>query len=163
MTYHCGGGYFIKFVGVTLVHRVIWLLGVHCYDTWSVYCIVCLPPKSDHLPSPYNWLPLIVALICISLKISEVEYLFICSLALWISSSVQVFLSLNNSFSPGWWSSVDWVLACELKGHQFDSQPGHMPGLQARSPVGGMQESTTHWCFFPCLSLSLPLSLKINK
>ena len=36
-------------------------------------------------------------------------------------------------------------------------------GLQARSPVGGVQEATTHWCFFPSLSPSLPLSLKINK
>ena len=32
----------------------------------------------------------------------------------------------------------------EPKGHQFDSQSGHMPGLQARSPVGGAQEATTH-------------------
>ena len=37
-----------------------------------------------------------------------------------------------------------------------------MPGLQARSPVQGMQEATTHWCFSPSLSPSLPLS-KINK
>ena len=29
---------------------------------------------------------------------------------------------------------------------------GHKPGLQARSPVGGMQEATTHWCFSPSLS-----------
>ena len=27
--------------------------------------------------------------------------------------------------------------------HQFNSQSGHMPGLQARSPVGGMLEATT--------------------
>ena len=26
----------------------------------------------------------------------------------------------------------------------FDSQSGHMPGLQSRSPVGGAQETTTH-------------------
>ena len=36
-----------------------------------------------------------------------------------------------------WCGSVDWVLACEPKHCQFDSQSGHMPGLQARSPVGG--------------------------
>ena len=29
---------------------------------------------------------------------------------------------------------------------------GHMPGLWARSPVGGAREATTHWY----LSLSLP-------
>ena len=54
--------------------------------------------------------------------------------------------------------SVDWVLACKSKGQWFDSWSGHMPGLQSRSPVGGAQETTTHWCFSP----SLP-SLKINK
>ena len=37
-----------------------------------------------------------------------------------------------------------------------DSQSGHMPGLQTRSPVGGMWEATTHWCFFP-LFLYSPL------
>ena len=41
-------------------------------------------------------------------------------------------------FSPGWCGSVDRKMACELKGLQFDSQSGHMPGLQARSPVGGI-------------------------
>ena len=49
--------------------------------------------------------------------------------------------------SPGWYDSVDWVPACEPKGHQFDSQSGHMPGLWARSPVRGSWEATTHWCF----------------
>ena len=32
--------------------------------------------------------------------------------------------------------SVDWAPACELKGRGFDSQWGHMPGLQGRSPAG---------------------------
>ena len=26
---------------------------------------------------------------------------------------------------------------CETKGHRFDSQSGYMPGLRARSPLGG--------------------------
>ena len=63
----------------------------------------------------------------------------------------------------GWCGSVDWVLACEPKGHQFHSQSRHRPGLQARSPVGGAWEATTHWCFSPFLSPSLPLCWKINK
>ena len=73
------------------------------------------------------------------------------------------------SIHPGWCGSVDWVLACESKGWQFDSQSGHMPGWQARSPVGGVQEATNrcislaHRCFSPSLSPSLPLSLKIHK
>ena len=64
---------------------------------------------------------------------------------------------------PGWRGSIYWMMACEPKDHRFDSQSGHMPGLWARSPVGGVQEATTYWYFSPSLSPSLPLSLKINK
>ena len=70
--------------------------------------------------------------------------------------------------SPGWCGSVDWAPACEPKDRWLDSLSGHMPGLQARAPVGGVQEATdwcflTHRCFSPILSPSLTLSLKINK
>ena len=54
--------------------------------------------------------------------------------------------------SPGWCGSVDWSPACEPSGCWFDSQSGHMPGLQTRSPVGDSWEGTTHWCFSPSLS-----------
>ena len=69
---------------------------------------------------------------------------------------------LKNGLSPGWCGSVDWVLAYELKGQQFDSKSGHMPGWRARSLVGAFWEATTHRCFSPSLSPSFPLSLKIN-
>ena len=46
------------------------------------------------------------------------------------------------------------VTFCESKGHWFNSQSGHMSGLRAKSPVGGMQEAM----LFPSLSPSLPLS-----
>ena len=46
--------------------------------------------------------------------------------------------------------------------HQFSSRSGYMPGLRARSPVGGLQKATNE-CFPPSLFPSLPLSLKINK
>ena len=58
----------------------------------------------------------------------------------------------NRHSSPGGCGSVDWVQVCKLKGHQFDSQPGHMPGLQCFS----------HTSMFLSLCPSLPLSLKIN-
>ena len=58
----------------------------------------------------------------------------------------------NVSRCPGWCGSVDQALACELKGRWFNPWSGHMPGLQARSPVGGAQEVTTHCCFCPFLS-----------
>ena len=58
---------------------------------------------------------------------------------------------------------MDWVLAWEPKGLRFDSRSGHMPGLQARSPVGDVWEATTHWRFSPSLSPFLPLSKKPNQ
>ena len=57
--------------------------------------------------------------------------------------------SLESVFSPGWCGSTYSVLACEPKGHWFDSQSGHMSGLWTRSPVGGAQEATIYWCFSP--------------
>ena len=44
---------------------------------------------------------------------------------------------LNLGFGPGWCGSVDCVPAYKLKGCQFNSQSGHMPGLWAGSPVRG--------------------------
>ena len=43
-------------------------------------------------------------------------------------------------------SVAQWIecQAYKPKGRWFDSQSGHMPGLQARSPVGGAQEATAH-------------------
>ena len=67
---------------------------------------------------------------------------------------------------PSCCGSVDWAPACEPKGPWFDSQSGHIPGLQARSPWWGVHERQPHWCFFPSLlppiSLPSPLS-KINE
>ena len=68
--------------------------------------------------------------------------------------------SFKRNMSPGWCGSVDWTLDWEAKGRWFNSQSGHMPGLQARSPVRGAWEATIHWCYSPSLSPSLPLSKK---
>ena len=63
------------------------------------------------------------------------------------------------------------MLACEPKGHWFDSQSGHMPGLRGQYPDGGVQDATdgrpTEGCFshasvFLSLSLTLP-SLSESK
>ena len=70
---------------------------------------------------------------------------------------------IKMMISPGWCGLVDRVLACKPKGCSFDSQPGHMPGLQAGPPMGGAREATTQRCFSPSLSPSCPLSLKITK
>ena len=56
----------------------------------------------------------------------------------------QIVILKENDNRPGWRGSVDWAPAWEPKGLWFDSQSGHMPGLQARSPVGDTGEATTH-------------------
>ena len=53
---------------------------------------------------------------------------------------------------PAWCGSVDWILACKPGGHWFDSLWEHMPGLQARSPVGACERQ-------PHTDVSLPLFL----
>ena len=65
--------------------------------------------------------------------------------------------------SPGWCGSVDWASACELKGHQFDSWPGHMPGLWARSPVGGATNVSLPVFLLPFLSLKRNKIFKKKK
>ena len=67
---------------------------------------------------------------------------------------------------PCWCVSVDSVLACELKGHWFDSQSGHMPGLWARFLVGGSREATSRCFSHTSVFLStpfLPLFLQNKK
>ena len=62
---------------------------------------------------------------------------------------------------PGWCGSVAWVPACKPRGRWIDPQSGHMPGLWARSPVGGVRAN--HTLMFLSLSFSLPSSLFKNK
>ena len=63
---------------------------------------------------------------------------------------------------------IEWTsVACEPKGRWFNSQSGHMPGLQARSPVGGVWKVTDPCIsgtqMFLSLSFSLPSPLSKNK
>ena len=81
----------------------------------------------------------------------------------WVSSTGWNLFPFTGDFSPGWCSSVDWVLVCKPKGHWSNPQSGHMLGLQARSPFGGEWKATTHWCFLSSLSPPFPLSLEIDK
>ena len=66
---------------------------------------------------------------------------------------------IKKYMCPGWCGSLGSTSACEPEAQQCDSWSPHMPGLRAMSPVGGVQEATGDQCFFPSLSLSLPLSL----
>ena len=57
---------------------------------------------------------------------------------------------------PGWWGSVDWAPACELKGCWFDPWSEHTPGCGPGPQVGAckrqpMDVSLSHRCFSPFL------------
>ena len=76
--------------------------------------------------------------------------------------------------SPAWCGSVGWTLPHKAKSLWFYPQSGHMPGLRVQSLVRCKQRQSINIsllprCFSPPLSpslpfsLSLPLSLKINK
>ena len=100
-----------------------------------------------------------------------IECLWKCHYSIWdvkattakLTNTQDCLWVTNYYYCPGWCGSVDWLRSCEPRGRWLHSQPGHMPGLWARSPAGGVWEASTHWCFSPSLSLSLPLCLKINK
>ena len=64
-----------------------------------------------------------------------------------------------HSSRPGWCGSVDSMPACEPKGHWFNSWSGQVPGLQARSPLGGVWEETSHSISHISMFLSLFFSL----
>ena len=51
---------------------------------------------------------------------------------------ILIYLFLKTKASPDGYGLVGWMLSCKLKGCRFDSRSGHMSGLWARSPVGGM-------------------------
>ena len=65
----------------------------------------------------------------------------------WFSTKTQRQLrgrkdGLFNKWEP--WLVQLSGLSADPNAHHFDSQSGHMPGLQARPPVQSMQEATTH-------------------
>ena len=76
--------------------------------------------------------------------IIRIVYIFLDKLSLLIHIPMEILL-----MGPGWCRLVDWVLACEPKGHWFDSQSGHLCGLRARSPVeAGERQLHTDVFFF---------------
>nr|KAF6296174.1 hypothetical protein mMyoMyo1_009240 [Myotis myotis] len=59
--------------------------------------------------------------------------------------SCKICTSETFLYSSHRFGSVARASACARKGLRFDSGQGHMPGLQARSPVGGMQEAANQF------------------
>ena len=91
--------------------------------------------------------------------------IFFCATNFRVDDKSQItFLIKIIKTHPGWYSSVDWVLAMSPRvAGSISSQGICLPGLRARAPVGATWEATTRWCFSPSLSPSLLLSLKTNK
>ena len=94
----------------------------------------------------------------------------------WLEKSLLLFLENRechipsekmvpeNHSSPDGYGSVGGATSCKVKCCWFNSLSGHMPGLQVQSLVGKRTIYVfSHICFSPCLSPSLPFSLKINK
>ena len=82
------------------------------------------------------------------------------------ASSLNNWKIVKKKNSSDWCGSVGWASAHKEKGRWFDFQSGHVPGLRARSPVGGVREAT-YWCFsytskFASISFSLPYRLSKN-
>ena len=67
------------------------------------------------------------------------------------------FLVNLKLFCPDCCGSVSWTSSHKPKGPQFGSQSGHIPGLRAKFPVGGVQEATN--LFLSHIDVSLPLFL----
>ena len=68
----------------------------------------------------------------------------------------------KSAWDLGWCGSVDWVLDCKTNGRWFDSQSGHMPGLQTRSPAGGRARGNQTLLLLS-LSFSLPSPISKNN
>ena len=68
---------------------------------------------------------------------------------------------------PGYCGSVDWVPACEPKGHWFNSQSGHMPGLWVGQVPGTGCVRGNQLMYLSHIAVSRPLflppPLSINK
>ena len=74
-------------------------------------------------------------------------------------SCVAIFLKKKkNLATPGQCGSVGFSVILQSKGHRFDSQSGHMPGLQAWSLVGAYVRHN-RLMFLSHISVSFPLFL----
>ena len=77
----------------------------------------------------------------------------------WVNEKDSCLVFITGMFNilrwwcTGWCDSVDWAL---VKGRWFSSQSGHMPGLRARSLVGGTRGGVWKQ---PHINVSLRLSL----
>ena len=78
-----------------------------------------------------------------------------------VKELLKICVNMENVYVMPWLDdSVGWASSCKPRGHQFDSRTQHVPGLPARSPVGGVWEATNQFLSLP---LSFPSPLSRNK
>ena len=129
-----------------LYSKVLWISNL-----FTLYWISPLEEDPDILAVVcFELLPLKLYFYLKAVSVTENQFL-----ESFISPNREVLFFQLKNFSCCGWGTVAWVSACQPKGRWFDSQSGHMPGLRARSPVGGARGN--HSLMF--LSLFLPPSL----
>ena len=79
-----------------------------------------------------------------------------------LSCTLKMLYKNPTTSCPDWCVSVDWVQACEPKGHQFNCQSRHISELQARPPVGPHETQLQTDVSLPLFRTPF-LNLKINK
>ena len=84
------------------------------------------------------------------------SYLF----RLWSASYIPCSLGhalfkLRKEYSPGLWNQLVGASSLRLKGHGFDSQSGHIPGLQVDPWTCTYEKATNVSLSHQCFSLSL--------
>ena len=132
------GDYFVIYTNIE---------SLHCRaETNIMLCVNCIWVKKTIILyfSPFSYI-----------KRGTLDILILFNSLLNIFAILFMYFSTTYS-SPGCCGSVDWALASKTKGHHFDSQSRHMPGLWARSPVGSMWEATTQWFSLPPLPPPFP-------
>ena len=92
------------------------------------------------------------------------QYFSPTSMFLSLLSSLPSSLSKSIEKSPGWCSSPDWAQAANQRvAHLIPSSQGTCLSCGPGPQWGPRWVATTYGCFSSSFSLSLPLSLKINK